>query len=81
MTKKGLQREIDKAIDELIKACEDGNIKVLEGLFETGRLYVHQVNKKGLIPLFVAVDHGHLSVAKYLLNHGEDVSYSTSPPR
>uniref|UniRef100_A0AAY4CLV3 Protein TANC1 n=1 Tax=Denticeps clupeoides TaxID=299321 RepID=A0AAY4CLV3_9TELE len=64
----------------LTAAAGRGKMDVCSFLLEQGAL-VHQVNRRGVSPLFCAVRQGHWQIADLLLQHGADVNASDKQGR
>ncbi|KAM9343972.1 protein TANC1 [Pholidichthys leucotaenia] len=64
----------------LTAAAGRGKMEVCSFLLEQGAV-VHQVNRRGVSPLFCAVRQGHWQIAELLLQHGADINISDKQGR
>jgi len=66
---------LDLLYQKLVFACQTGDLKKIKKIkepFQNGLLRGRRKNKKTL--LHIAIENGHLNIARYLINHFADIS-------
>ncbi len=59
--------------DQLITACKNGSVKIIEELLDMGA-NINSLNKNGITPLMTAVKNNKTIAVDYLLKRGADVN-------
>jgi ankyrin repeat protein len=61
----------------LLYAAREGHMESAKALLEAKGVDVNEVNGDKISPLVMAITNGHLTLAKYLLDHGADPNLAT----
>ena len=65
--------EAKAAAQELLKACEQGNLEVVKGLLEKD-VNVNSEDEYGSTALIIAISNGHTEIAELLIVNGANVN-------
>jgi uncharacterized protein len=62
----------------LLYACREGHTETVKALVESGaKIDLNELSADKFTPLVMAITNGHLTLAKYLLDHGADPNPAT----
>ncbi|XP_028129824.1 ankyrin repeat domain-containing protein 49 isoform X2 [Diabrotica virgifera virgifera] len=63
--------------DDLLQACENGNLKLIQAILETEPNLIHAVDKDKYTALHRACYSNHIDIVKYLLQKGANIAAQT----